>query len=137
MILVRGAPVRGKNGRFAKAGAAGAPPEKKVGGPWVGPSEDILWAAYTAQPDRWPALAGLRRQVRVGRYYLDFGLAGRKLGIEVDGLAFHGPQEAWAKHHQRHREIEALGWRIVRYTSNEAGGAPLRVLDEVNRLWTR
>ncbi len=106
-----------------------------AGGPWVGPSEDILWACYTNSPERWPALKGLRRQVRVGRYYLDFGLAGKKRGIEIDGLEFHGPQEAWAKHHKRHREIEALGWRVVRYTSNEAGHAPAAVLDEVNRLW--
>jgi len=129
--VVRGAVVRGANGRFVAAGSTG----EKVGGPWRGPSEDVLWAAYTSSPERWPALKGLARQVRVGRYYLDFGVAGRKLGVEIDGLSFHGPQEAWAKHHKRQREIESLGWRIVRFTSNEAGRAPTAVLDEVNRLW--
>jgi len=121
---------RGADGRFEAAG-------EKVGGPWRGPSEAVLWAAYQASPERWPALKGLAQQVRVGRYYLDFGIVGKRRGIEIDGLAFHGPQEAWAAHHRRHRAIEAAGWRIVRYTSNEAGRMPVAVLDEVNALWSR
>ena len=99
--------------------------------------EDILWATYTAGASRgrWAGLAGMQRQVPVLGYFLDFGVVARRLGVEVDGLAFHGGQEAWAKDHQRQRRIEAAGWRVTRYTAREAAESPVAVLDELNRLW--
>jgi len=106
-------------------------------GRWVSVPEDILWDAYSRAPERWPGLAGLARQVPVLGYRLDFGIARRRLGIEVDGLAFHGGQEAWAKDHLRQRRIEAAGWRIVRFTAKEVSANPRGVLDEVARMWGR
>ena len=70
-------------------------------------------------------------------YHLDFGIAVRRLGVEVDGLAFHGGQEAWARDHQRQRRIEAAGWRVMRFTAREASQRPEAVLDELDRLWLR
>jgi very-short-patch-repair endonuclease len=110
-------------------------PRDPATGRWVSVPEDILWAAYLDTAKRWPALAGMARQVPAAGYYLDFGIARRRLGIEVDGLAFHGGQEAWAKDHQRQRKIEAAGWRITRYTAREAAEHPLAVLNEINQLW--
>jgi len=106
-------------------------------GRWVSVPEDILWSTYLDTPTRWPALKGMTRQVPVLGYRLDFGIAGRRVGIEVDGLAFHGGQQAWARDHQRQRRIEAAGWRIVRFTAREAAENPRGVLDEVNRMWRR
>ena len=104
-------------------------------GRWVSVPEDVLWGTYLRTPERWPALRGMTRQVPVLGYYLDFGIAARRVGIEVDGLAFHGGQVEWARDHQRQRRIEAAGWRITRYTAREAAEQPRAVLDEVNRLW--
>lgn len=122
--------VRGVRARAADPGA----------GAWVSVPEDILWAAYLAgsAAGRWPGLRGLTRQVRVPLlgYRLDFGIAARRVGVEVDGLAFHGGQEAWAKDHVRQRRIEAAGWRIVRFTAREAAENPEGVLSEVERLWS-
>jgi very-short-patch-repair endonuclease len=118
-------------------GARAAPVRDPATGRWVSVPEDILWGTYVAAPNRWPALAGFARQVPVLGYYLDFGIKARKLGIEVDGLAFHGGQQAWAADHLRQRRIEAAGWRITRYTAREASEHPVAVLNEINRLWAR
>ncbi len=104
-------------------------------GRWVSVPEDILWSVFLASPGRWPHLRGMARQVPVLGYYLDFGRSDLRRGVEVDGLAFHGGQEAWAKDHQRQRRIEAAGWRVTRYTAREAAEHPVAVLDELNRLW--
>jgi very-short-patch-repair endonuclease len=108
-------------------------------GRWKSVPEDILWGVYQegAARGKWPALAGLARQVRVQGYYLDFGVSRRQLGIEVDGLAFHGGQVEWARDHQRQRRIEAAGWRVVRFTAREAAENPVGVLDEIDRMWRR
>lgn len=108
---------------------------RDAAGRWVSVPEDILWGVYQKTPDRWPHLRGMARQVPVLGYRLDFGVAAKRRGIEVDGLAFHGGQEAWAKDHQRQRRIEAAGWRVTRYTAREAAERPRDVLDELNRLW--
>jgi very-short-patch-repair endonuclease len=124
MVLVRGvrtAPPRGPDGR------------------WVSVPEDILWGVYQkgAAAGKWPGLRGLSRQVPVLGYKMDFGIAARKLGVEVDGLAFHGGQEAWARDHQRQRRIEAAGWRVVRFTAREAAEQPVACLNEIERMWAR
>jgi very-short-patch-repair endonuclease len=123
--------------RIVRGVRTGPPPRDPATGRWVSVPEDILWGVYLkgAASGRWPALAGMARQVPVLGYHLDFGVAARRLGIEVDGLAFHGGQEAWAKDHQRQRRIESAGWRVTRFTAREASEHPVAVLDEVNRLW--
>jgi very-short-patch-repair endonuclease len=110
-------------------------PRDPATGRWVSVPEDILWATYSSTTSRWHSLAGLKRQVPVLGYFLDFGIPARKLGIEVDGLAFHGGQEAWARDHQRQRRIEAAGWKVTRFTAREAAEHPVAVLNEINRLW--
>jgi very-short-patch-repair endonuclease len=112
-----------------------AAPPRGADGRWLSVPENILWETYSRAPERWPALKGLDRQVPVLGYRLDFGIARRRLGVEVDGLAFHGGQEAWAKDHIRQRRIEAAGWRILRFTAKEVSGSPVAVLDEIARVW--
>lgn len=54
----------------------------------------------------------IRAQVPVGAYRLDFvveGEADRRLAIELDGDAFHGP-DRWAQDIQRQKALERLGW---------------------------
>jgi len=108
-------------------------------GPWTSPPEEILWETYLrgmkARPGRWPNLKGLQRQVRAGRYYIDFARPDLRQGIEVDGLAYHNGQEAFARDHARQRWLRGAGWQLVRYTAKEAAMHPSAVLDEVNWLW--
>ena len=116
---------------------SGTPARDPATGRWVSIPEDILWAVYADSPGRWPGLAGLTRQVPVLSYRLDFGIVGRKVGVEVDGLAFHGGQEAWARDHKRQRRIEATGWRVLRFTAKEVSADPRGVLSEIERAVIR
>ena len=77
----------------------------------------------------WQTLRALRaygfpvkRQYAIGPYIVDFAIFRAKLVIEVDG-GIHD-REAVAQHDaMRQREIEAMGWRVVRFSSEEAMSA--------------
>jgi very-short-patch-repair endonuclease len=57
-----------------------------------------------------------RRQVRLGRYIVDFASHGAKLVIEIDGSQ-HAEQAAADA--ERTRFLEAQGYRVVRFWNNE------------------
>jgi very-short-patch-repair endonuclease len=57
-----------------------------------------------------------RRQVRLGRYIVDFASHGGKLVIEIDGSQ-HAEQAAADA--ERTRFLEAQGYRVVRFWNNE------------------
>jgi very-short-patch-repair endonuclease len=57
-----------------------------------------------------------RRQVRIGRYIVDFACHARRLVIEVDG-GQHG--ERSAADDGRTRILEANGYRVLRYWNND------------------
>lgn len=54
-------------------------------------------------------------QFPVERFHLDFGNPGLKIGLELDGLAYHDP----VKDFERDRELKKLGWKIYRITGRE------------------
>ncbi len=81
------------------------------------PPEELFWKA--TQTHATPTLLGLVPQFAVGKYRLDFALPSKKLGIEVDGLAFHGSQESILLDRKRQRELEMQGWRLLRFTALE------------------
>ncbi|MGW5508235.1 endonuclease domain-containing protein [Streptomyces albogriseolus] len=66
-------------------------------------------------------LNGLRAQHPVfgGRYRIDFALPKQKIGIELDGYAWHSSPEAFTRDRARQRELELDGWRIVRFSGSE------------------
>jgi very-short-patch-repair endonuclease len=57
-----------------------------------------------------------RRQHPIGPYFADFACISRKLVIEIDGN-FHDNQIAADA--RRTTEMEALGWRVLRFTASE------------------
>lgn len=57
--------------------------------------------------------------VKNGAYRLDFAFPRLELGIELDGYTYHSNREAFNNDRRRQREIEALGWRIVRFSGDE------------------
>jgi very-short-patch-repair endonuclease len=57
--------------------------------------------------------------VKGGAYRLDFAYPPLQFGIELDGYTYHSDREAFTQDRKRQREIEALGWRIVRFSGDE------------------
>lgn len=60
-----------------------------------------------------------QQPVKNGAYRLDFAYAPAMFGIELDGYTYHGDRASFTKDRQRQREIEALGWHIVRFSGDE------------------
>lgn len=54
-----------------------------------------------------------------GKYRLDFAEPESKIGIELDGYDYHSSKEAFTKDRKRQREIEAAGWRVIRFSGSE------------------
>lgn len=73
------------------------------------PIEDNVWGdiRYLGLP--------LYPQFPIGPYFVDFGDPIRKIGIEVDSKEWH---KDWRKDAKRQRELEKLGWHIIRIPSH-------------------
>ena len=56
------------------------------------------------------------RQYEVGGVRLDFACPDKKLGIEVNGLAFHSGADDLARNWRKLNRLLALGWRILQFT---------------------
>jgi very-short-patch-repair endonuclease len=58
-------------------------------------------------------------QHEVGPYRLDFAFVESKVAIEVDGIEFHGNQDAFIADRKRTRFLESHGWRVIRFAAKE------------------
>ncbi|MFB7333593.1 DUF559 domain-containing protein [Streptomyces adustus] len=83
------------------------------------PIEEAFWRAHLGF--RPPALEGLKAQHEAlgGQYRLDFALPEHKIGIEVDGYAYHATPEAFTRDRKRERDLELAEWRIIRFSGSE------------------
>lgn len=68
--------------------------------------------------------------VKDGRYRLDFAFPPLKVGIELDGYTYHSDRESFTRDRQRQREIEAQGWRIMRFSGAEIRADVTRCVHE-------
>lgn len=73
-------------------------------------------------------------QHKVGRYRLDFAIIDKKIAVEVDGLTYHNGQESFIRDQQRQRDLQALGWRVIRFAAKEVTTNPAKCLAEVKRF---
>jgi very-short-patch-repair endonuclease len=76
--------------------------------------EEMFWKAWKEQ-------SGIRlfHQYEIGRHHVNFAHPPTKVAIELDGLATHQTTEQIASERRRQREIEALGWKVIRFASKE------------------
>jgi very-short-patch-repair endonuclease len=88
------------------------------------PIEEAFWSAYLHKAPE--ELLGLKAQHPVldGKYRLDFALPGQKIGIELDGYAWHSDRKTFTKDRARQRELELDGWRLIRFSGSEINASP-------------
>lgn len=84
-------------------------------------AEQLLWSRLRSR-----RLSGwkFRRQHEIGRYIVDFACPDAALIVELDG-GQHGDQQIYDE--RRSRELQRMGYRVVRFWNNEA----LKNLDSV------
>src|SRR5947207_10995011 len=81
-----------------------------------------------------PHLYYLDPQHQIGRYRVDFAHLRTRTVIELLGQATHSSTAAIAYDCKRQREIEALGWRVVRFGGREIFTDVEAVVDEVGHF---
>ncbi|MFI0432318.1 MAG: endonuclease domain-containing protein [Candidatus Nanopelagicales bacterium] len=70
--------------------------------------------------------------IRGRRYMIDLADPDSLLAIEIDGLAYHGP-DRFQSDRFRGNQLENAGWRVLRFTWADLTGRPEYVVDEVRR----
>jgi cyclase len=80
----------------------------------VTPTEMILWGRLK---EVFPKLK-FRRQHPVSLYIVDFYCHAEKLAIEIDG-SVHDLEEIKIKDEMRQKDLEKLGLRVIRFTTND------------------
>jgi very-short-patch-repair endonuclease len=89
-------------------------------------AERVLWQRL--RHDVVLADSHFRRQAAIGPYIVDFVSRGAKLVIELDGGQHDAQRDADAS---RTREIEAHGYRVLRFWNNDVLGNLDGVLTEI------
>lgn len=67
----------------------------------------------------------------VGPYRMDFAYPQLRLGIELDGYAFHFGKRVWQHDLERQNYLLRLGWRLLRFTWDDVTRRPRAVIDEI------
>lgn len=67
----------------------------------------------------------------VDRYRLDFAYPQVRLGIELEGYAFHSGRRAWARDLRRSNDLLRLGWTLLHFTWEDVTKHGDRVVDEL------
>ena len=77
-------------------------------------AENILWNALSEQKLGYK----IRRQHIVSQYILDFAYHDCRLAIELDG-GYHNTEDQQYDDAVRTKNLEALGWHVLRFTNDE------------------
>lgn len=93
------------------------------------PIEQRFWSNWTR--DSW---IDLIPQYPIGKYRVDFANVETKTVIELDGLKSHSSTEDIAKDRKRQREIEALGWHVIRFGGKEIHNNVSQCVDEAHKI---
>jgi very-short-patch-repair endonuclease len=95
------------------------------------PIEVAFWNAISGKA----ALTGFQPQVKIdgGRYRLDFGHELMRVGVELDGYEYHSSKDQFIKDRQRQRELEQMGWRIIRFAGSEVHADALGCANQLEK----
>lgn len=71
---------------------------------------------------------------RVGRYEVDFLWRDARLIAETDGFRYHGHRGAFESDRARDAHLQALGYRVVRFTYRQVVDEPAEIADSLRAL---
>ncbi len=87
-----------------------------LGGAPESPIEVAFWEKWLEGPQHdFPLIP----QYQLGRYRLDFAHVKTFTAIELDGHATHSSPDAIARDRKRQRDIERMGWHVLRFGGKE------------------
>lgn len=109
-------------GWFWLAQNYGSPLEAMFAHEWVEQALHLRWPLTSQHP------------LKDGRYRLDFAYPPAQMGIELDGYTYHSDREAFTRDRQRQREIEGMGWRVIRFSGDELRDDIARCVKEAAHL---
>lgn len=66
-----------------------------------------------------------------GNFRLDFAVVSDKIAIEIDGHEFHSSREQRTHDAQRERILQALGWKVIRFTGSEIHANAGKCIDDL------
>lgn len=81
------------------------------------PMERVFLTAYLNR--NLSNLGDISVAVKVGPYRLDFADVQNKIAVEIDGFDYHSSKEHIIKDRERQRNLEKMGWKIVRFAGSE------------------
>ena len=69
----------------------------------------------------------------IGRYHVDFAWPDVRLAAELDSIAFHSTQPKFVGDRRRWAELDAMGWRLFRFTWWDVADEPEALLVRLAR----
>lgn len=74
----------------------------------------------------------------IGRYRVDFAHISTRTVVELDGFASHSSTDDIANDRKRQREIEEMGWHVIRFGGKEIHNDVRKCVEEtLRRIYTR
>lgn len=70
-------------------------------------------------------------------YYVDFAVPHLKVAVEADGRRWHSDAVSFERDRERHNDLTAAGWRILRVTERQVRTEPGAVRGRVMALLVR
>jgi len=103
---------------------------------WLHDSRDTPWSPAERALHELLRQAGLTGWVgnkRVGRWRPDVCFVHRRVIIEVDGWEHHRSREAFELDRQRHSDLVAEGWHVLRFSAQQIHQQPRWVIATIRR----
>lgn len=100
-------------------------------GPGAAATESVL-EDEVARLLRAAGIYDFERQYWVEGYRLDFAAPPIKLGLEVNGVAFHSAAIDVQRNCHKLNRLVALGWRVLQFTAADIRRRPRRVVGELS-----
>lgn len=92
------------------------------------PIEELFWEIARER------IPGLIPQYTFGSYRIDFALPQRRIAIELDGHEYHKTKEQRTNDAIRERNLQEMGWTVIRFTGTEIHQNVNRCISQAIRI---